>query len=111
MIFHTSSDVTTDMVVPSSIPRYNIEEGYIPVYFELKGTTAHYYTKAERYIMKGPNCMSFRDWKELRTVDLSMFSTNQVVVFQSMFEGCINLANVDLSSFDTSDAVGFSSMF
>ena len=111
VIFHTSSDVTTDMVVPSSIPRYNIEEGYIPVYFELKGTTAHYYTKAERYIMKGPNCMSFRDWKELRTVDLSMFSTNQVVVFQSMFEGCINLENVDLSSFDTSNAVGFSSMF
>lgn len=111
VIFHTSSDVTTDMVVPSSIPRYNIEEGYIPVYFELKGTTAHYYTKAERYIMKGPNCMSFRDWKELRTVDLSMFSTNQVVVFQRMFEGCINLENVDLSSFDTSNAVGFSSMF
>lgn len=111
VIFHTSSDVTTDMVVPSSIPRYNNEEGYIPVYFELKGTTAHYYTKAERYIMKGPNCMSFRDWKELRTVDLSMFSTNQVVVFQRMFEGCINLENVDLSSFDTSNAVGFSSMF
>ena len=111
VLFHTSSDVTTDKVVPSSIPRYNVEEGYIPVYFELKGATAHYYTKAERYIMKGPNCMSFRDWKELRTIDLSMFNTSQVVNFQRMFEGCINLENVDLSSFDTSNAFSFGSMF
>lgn len=110
VIFHTSSDITTDVVVPSSIPTFG-KDDYIPVYFELTGSTAHYYTKAERYMMKGPSCVSFRDWKELRTVDLSMFCTSPVMEFNAMFEGCINLENVDLSSFDTSNAFYFPGMF
>lgn len=110
VIFHTSSDVTTDVVVPSSIPTFG-KDDYIPVFFELTGSTAHYYTKAERYMMKGPSCISFRDWKELRTVDLSMFCTSPVMEFNAMFEGCINLENVDLSSFDTSNAFYFPAMF
>ena len=44
--------------------------------------------------MTGPRCMSFRDWKELRTVDLSMFNTSQVTTFQMMFAGCINLERI-----------------
>lgn len=110
VIFHTSSDVTTDVVVPSSIPTFG-KDDYIPVFFELTGSTAHYYTKAERYMMKGPSCISFRDWKELRTVDLSMFSTSPVMEFNSMFSGCINLESVNLSNFDTSNAYYFSGMF
>ena len=110
VIFHTSSDVTTDVVVPSSIPTFG-KDDYIPVYFEMAGTTAHYYTKAERYMMKGPSCVSFRDWKELRTVDLSMFSTSPVMEFNSMFAGCINLESVNLSSFNTSNAYYFPAMF
>lgn len=110
VIFHTSSNITTDVVVPSSIPAYG-KDDYIPVYFEMAGTTAHYYTKAERYMMKGSSCVSFRDWKELRTVDLSMFCTSPVMEFNAMFEGCINLENVDLSSFDTSNAFYFPAMF
>ena len=110
VIFHTSSDVTTDVVVPSSIPTYG-KDDYIPVYFEMAGTTAHYYTKAEQYIMKGPGCVSFRDWKELRTVDLSMFCTSPVTEFNSMFAGCINLENANLSSFDTNNAFYFLGMF
>lgn len=110
VIFHTSSDITTDVVVPSSIPTFG-KDDYIPVYFELTGSTAHYYTKAERYMMKGPSCISFSDWKELRTVDLSMFSTSHVIEFNYMFEGCINLESVNLSSFDTSNAYYFPGMF
>jgi len=116
VVFHTSSDVTTDTVLPSSIPMTSSVYGddwidYIPVYFELQGTTAHYYTRADRYMMKGPNCISFMDWRELRHVDLSMFCTNQVVYFDAMFNGCLNLETVDLSSFDTSSARQFSAMF
>ena len=114
VVFHTLSDVTTDTVVPSSVPAnwngYNWID-YIPVYFELQGTTAHYYTKAEKYMMTGPNCISFMDWRELKTVDLSMFCTNQVTSFQSMFNGCVSLESVNLSSFDTSNARTFSAMF
>ena len=113
VVFHTSSDVTTETIVPSSIPSnygYNYLDN-IPVYFELQGTTAHYYTRADRYKMNGPNCISFMDWRELRSVDLSMFCTNQVTSFQSMFNGCVRLESVNLSSFDTSNARSFLAMF
>ena len=115
VVFHTSSDVTTDMIVPGSIPYYvsigyyDIE--YTPVYFEMVGSTAHFYTKAERYRMAGPECISFTDWHELKSVDLSMFNTEQVNDFQYMFENCINLESVDLSSFDTSNGLRFWGMF
>ena len=115
VIFHTSSNVTTGTIVPSSIPK-DVRWGYVdveyyPVYFELKGTTAHYYTKADRYMMEGPRCISFIDWHELRSVDLSMFCTSQVAEFDSMFWNCINLESVNLSSFDTHNSRTFAAMF
>ncbi|MBR5907618.1 MAG: BspA family leucine-rich repeat surface protein [Bacteroidales bacterium] len=113
VIFHTSSDVTTSTVVPSSIPSVDgrIWQDYIPVYFELKGTTAHYYSKAERYLMTGPECISFQGWRELRSVDLSMFCTNQVTDFSYMFNSCVKLESVNLSSFNTSSAQRMTGMF
>ena len=114
VVFHTSSDVTTDTIVPGCVPYRgdpNFQIDYIPVYFKLEGTTAHYYTKADRYMMIGPRCISFKGWSDLRSVDLSMFCTNQVTDFGSMFWGCHRLESVDLSSFDTSNALSFSSMF
>ena len=110
VVFHTLSDVTTDIIVPSSVPQYGNDD-YIPVYFELTGTTAHYYTKAERYMMRGPGCISFQDWKELRSVDLSMFCTTPVIEFFYMFMNCSNLESVNLSNFDTSNAYYFQAMF
>lgn len=114
VVFHTSSDVTTETVVEGSIPSNwngNNWIDYIPVYFKLEGTTAHYYTKADRYMMTGPNCISFQGWSELRSVDLSMFCTNQVTNFNSMFDRCLKLESVNLSSFDTSNASSFLAMF
>ena len=114
VVFHTSSDVTTETVVEGSIPSNwngNNWIDYIPVYFKLEGTTAHYYTKADRYMMTGPNCISFQGWSELRSVDLSMFCTNQVTNFNFMFDRCLKLESVNLSSFDTSNASSFLAMF
>lgn len=110
VIFHTSSDVVTETIVPTSILLGGPYD-YIPVYFELQGTTAHYYTAAERYMMIGPECISFDDWSELRSVDLSMFCTNQVTDFQAMFNHCLKLESVNLSSFDTRNVLSFTAMF
>ena len=113
VVFHTSSDVTTPTIVPSSFP-HSVSFLYpdiIPVYFEQQGTTAHYYTKADRYMMTGPYCVSFKDWTELRSVDLSMFCTNQVESFNFMFDGCLKLESVNLSSFNTSGARSMDAMF
>lgn len=115
VVFHTSSNVKTETIVPCSIPRYvrmgyyDIE--YYPVYFELIGSTAHFYTEAERYRMGGVGCISFAEWHELRHVDLSMFDTSQVSDFQHMFWNCINLESVNLSSFDTNNGRSFFDMF
>ena len=115
VVFHTSSSVKTPLVVPCSIPRYvamgYYDFDYYPVYFELIGSTAHYYTEADRYRMGGTNCISFADWHELKSVDLSMFDTSYVTNFDNMFCGCLNLENVNLSSFDTSNGRKFSGMF
>ena len=108
VIFHTCSDVVTETIVPTSL--HGLYD-YIPVYFELQGTTAHYYSAAERYMMPGPACISFDDWSELRSVDLSMFCTNQVTDFQAMFNHCLKLESVNLSSFDTRNAKSFAAMF
>lgn len=115
VVFHTSSDVKTETISPCSVPRfvamgyYDID--YIPVYFELIGSTAHFYTEADKYRMGGPSCISFYGWHELRSIDLSMFDTSQVTDFQYMFEDCINLESVNLSSFDTSNGHLFWGMF
>ena len=115
VVFHTSSEVKTETVVPCSIPRYiqynYYDLDYIPVYFELIGSTAHYYTEADRYRMSGPNCINFREWHELKSIDLSMFDTKQITDFQGMFADCINLESVNLSSFDTSNGLRFTGMF
>lgn len=110
VIFHTCSDVVTETIVPTSLHPGGLYD-YIPVYFELQGTTAHYYSAAERYMMPGPACISFDDWSELRSVDLSMFCTNQVTDFQAMFNHCLKLESVNLSSFDTRNAKSFTAMF
>lgn len=107
-IFHTSSDVTTGTVLPTL--RYIESSMHFPVYFELQGTTAHYYTKADKYKMMR-NAISFSGWKELRSVDLSMFNTSLVKDFSNMFFNCWNLRSVNLSSFDTRNAYAFNNMF
>lgn len=115
VVFHTSSEVKTGTIAPCSLPEYTrigyYDIDYIPVYFELIGSTAHFYTEAERYRMGGLGCISFAEWHELRHVDLSMFDTSQVSDFQYMFWNCINLESVNLSSFDTSNARSFFYMF
>ena len=53
----------------------------------------------------------FRQFKNLRTADLSGFDTKEAVSFQKLFSDCVNLREVNLSSFDTRSAINFSGMF
>lgn len=96
--FHVSDDRTTDVLINS------IEE---PVYFELVGTEAHYYTIGE--IFKG--CPWFHGWHSLRSIDLTMFDTSEVSNFVGIFDGCYSLLTVDLSSLITEYSSSFAYMF
>lgn len=96
--FHVSDDRTTDILIN------NTEE---PVYFELVGTEAHYYTSGE--IFKG--CPFFQGWQSLRSIDLTMFDTSEVRDFVSIFSGCYSLLTADLSSLITENSSSFAYMF
>ena len=53
----------------------------------------------------------FRSCKQLETIDLSEFHTENATNMSYMFSGCINLVELDLSGFDTSNVTNFENIF
>ena len=53
----------------------------------------------------------FKDHKNLVSVDLSGFNTNNVTCMNSMFYNCQSLTSLDLSNFDTSKVTSVDKMF
>ena len=103
--FYTQSNITTDYVLEQ-----DTYYDYAPIYFELKGTIANYYTTAEKYRVESASSM-FSGWRNITTLDLSMFNTEDANSLSSMFCDCVNLESVNLSSFNTSNVHDISSMF
>ncbi len=107
VLFHTLSDVTTDYMLEQ-----DVNPEYSPIYFEMQGTVAHYYTTAEAYKLASYAANGlFEGWRSIRTLDLTMFDTRLVNSFDRMFANCIKLESVDLSSFNTSNLQGMVAMF
>lgn len=105
--FHTLSGVTTDYILGQE-SYYD----YCPIYFEIQGTSVHYYTSAEKYRIEysAANGM-FKGWRNIKTLDLSMFNTEDVNSLDMMFCDCVNLESVNLSSFNTPNLQGMTGMF
>lgn len=104
--FYVSTDKTTETVISCSEFQYDRE----PVYFELDGTVANYYTKGSKYIIDNANSM-FGGWKSLQSLDISTFDTSLCSDFNSMFSGCSSLQELDISNFDTNNATTMVYMF
>lgn len=99
--FVVNSNITTDIAIPSS---------GAPIYFEMKGTTATYYTSAEIYnLLDGSDL--FNGWTALEEADLSMIRTDRVRSMTRMFSKCKKLRSVDLSSFNTDNVRTMTAMF
>ena len=98
--FHVLSEKQTSVL---------LTENGAPIYFEMLGTEAHYYTPAEIYEVLG--MISFAGWSSLKTLDLSNIDTRNATSFLGMFDGCISLESLDLSGFDTSNVTCMRSMF
>ena len=102
--FHTSVPTTTATIISAG------DEEYEPVYFEMIGTAAHFYTTGMVY-----TCSiflpSFNGWESLQSLDLSMFNTHEVQSMSSSFKDCRSLQSLDLSSFDTRNVSDFNNMF
>lgn len=103
--FYVSSDKTTETVL-DSYPDNTSE----PIYFELDGTVANYYTPAEIYKIVCPADL-FEQWLSLKTLDLSSFDVSAGVDFTGMFYGCLALEEINFGDFNTSNAKNMHSMF
>lgn len=60
-----------------------------------------------------PKCMAgwFREFKNVTSLDLSLFDTSEVTSMSRMFTLCTNLTSLDMSGFDTSNVKDMSFMF
>lgn len=96
-IFLTCNDTKTATVIPCSV-----EEGYEPIYFELDGTVAKYYTNASTIELEQARYM-FNGWEQLCELDLSDFETSHCYDMECMFNGCSSLEKLDISNFDVSN--------
>lgn len=100
--FHVSDSTTTGRTICDVY----YADGYEPIYFEMIGTIAHFYTKGDVYKCDAVN---FEGWESLRSIDLSMFDVSEAVVMS--FADCRSLESLDLSSFDTGEVTCFGNMF
>ena len=100
--FIVNSDKTTDI----SIQRY----GEPPIYFELDGTTAHYYTAAEVYGVVDATGM-FMGWTALESLDLTNFETVLVTKMTNMFACCKSLKSIVFGNFSTINVESMERMF
>ncbi len=99
--FVANSDITTDTTIPSS---------GAPIYFEMNGTTAMYYTNAEVFnLLDGTDL--FNGWTSLEEADLSTIRTDRVRSMSRMFSRCKKLRSVNVSSFNTDNVRTMTSMF
>lgn len=99
--FHPLSDHVTEV-------NLGTEDG--PVYFELVGTTVHYYTPKESFNIKNVSQRMFAYWSGLTNVDLTGVDASEATDFWECFAGT-NLKSIDLSHFDTSNATSMKGMF
>lgn len=98
-VFHTLCDKVTDTTISLNGD----------IYFELEGTVAHYYTKAEAYVC---NCMEpFLDWRKLKELDLSSWDVSSNDSFRFWFFNCMALRELNLSSWEALNVVSTESMF
>lgn len=100
--FHPLSDHITEV-------NLGTEDG--PIYFELVGTTVHYYTPKESFNLRKLGAFPmFRGWSSLAEVDLMGVDVSEVTDFSYFFAETA-LKSIDLSNFDTSSATHMNCMF
>ena len=100
--FHVLDPTVTDTIISSG------EGEYEPIYFEMIGTVAHFYSNAQVYKC---NRVNFEGWKSLCSLDLSMFDVSEAQLMNQAFMDCHSLETLDLSSFDTGNVRDFNNMF
>lgn len=103
--FYTQSSTTTSTILDS-----HSDSESEPVYFELDGTIANYYTKGETFKVIRAQAL-FEGWESLHSVDLSNFDFSSCVDFSEMFWGCSSLTQIEFGDINTSNVKSMGNMF
>ena len=103
--FHVLSDKTTETVLNS-----DPDTASEPIYFELNGTVADYYTSAEVYKVMNAAGL-FSNWTSIQSLDLSSFDVSACTDFSYMFSFCSALKDIVWGDFNTNNARNMASMF
>lgn len=106
--FYVHSDKETETILSS-------EAGYEPIYFEMNGTVANFYTKGEVYVLSngvlGGGYAYFAGFKNITSIDLTHFDTSECTNFGQMFDDCLSLKEITFGDFNTDNATDMSQMF
>lgn len=100
--FIVNSDKTTDTIIYT--------DSAIPIYFEMNGTTANFYTNAEIYDLKEAKELFF-GWTALKELDLSNIETSSVTDMSNMFAQCQSLKSITFGEFCTKNVKSMYGMF
>ena len=106
IIENVSFEVNSDKITDTSI----VTDSSVPIFFELDGTTAKYFTKAEKYSLMDAKSM-FYGWTALKKLDLTNIETAFVTDMGNMFADCISLQSIKFGDFCTANVNNTSGMF
>lgn len=82
-----------------------------PLYVWYEEETINYYTAASKIYLPTEATYMFANLTNLKSIDLSIFDSSQVVYMSYMFYNCNNLLSIDLSNFDLSKVKSATSVF
>ena len=82
-----------------------------PLYMWYDEGTIYYYTEAAKIYLPTEVTYMFANFANLKSIDLSLFDSSQVVYMSYMFYNCTNLLTLNLSEFDLSKVRSATSVF
>ena len=106
MITNVSFETNTDKTTSTTI----YTDSTYPIYFELDGTTAKYYSSGEIYTLKDAVNM-FSGWTSLKEINLSNIETSYVTNMSGMFSGCESLKSIAFGCISTENVENMNGMF
>ena len=73
-----------------------------PLYIWYDNGTIYYYTESTKVYLTSEVTYMFANLVNLKSIDLSIFDTSQVMYMSYMFYNCSSLSTIDMSNFDLS---------
>ena len=95
---------TEDNLISTSTSPY-------PIYAWYSNGTIYYYTEAQKPYMNINSVYMFFRFKNLESLDLRDFDTQNVTNMAALFYECESLVNVNLSNFNTQNVTNMANMF